>query len=57
MAKKGIGGVISGSIILFLGAIIITAGVGGRAMTNTFLIEPMVGSTLQDIEDQALPAL
>lgn len=57
MAKKGIGGVISGSIILFLGAIIITAGVGGRAMANSFLIEPMVGSTLQDIEDQALPAL
>ena len=57
MAKKGIGGVISGSIILFLGAIIITAGVGGRAMANTFLIEPMVGSTLQDIEDQALPEL
>ncbi|MHA1111224.1 MAG: hypothetical protein ACTSRE_08980, partial [Promethearchaeota archaeon] len=48
---------ISGSIILFLGAIIITAGVGGRAMANTFLIEPMVGSTLQDIEDQALPQL
>lgn len=57
MAKKGIGGVISGSIILFLGAIIITAGVGGRAMANSFLIEPMVGSTLQDIEDQALPQL
>jgi hypothetical protein len=49
--------VISGSIILFLGAIIITAGVGGRAMANSFLIEPMVGSTLQDIEDQALPPL
>ncbi|TFG20477.1 MAG: hypothetical protein EU530_03165 [Promethearchaeota archaeon] len=57
MAKKGIGGVISGSIILFLGAIIITAGVGGRAMANSFLIEPMVGSTLGDIEAQAIPAL
>ncbi len=57
MAKKGIGGVIMGSIVLFLGAIIITAGVGGRAAANTFLIEPMVGSTLQDIEDQAIPAL
>jgi hypothetical protein len=57
MAKKGIGGVITGSIILFLGAIIITAGVGGRVAVNTFLVEPMVGSTFQDIEDQAIPEL
>jgi hypothetical protein len=57
MAKKGIGGVITGSIILFLGAIIITSGVAGRAAANSFLIEPMVASTLQDIEDEALPAL
>ena len=57
MAKKGIGGVIAGSIVLFLGAIIITAGVGGRVAANSFLIEPMVGTTFQDIEDQALPTL
>jgi hypothetical protein len=57
MAKKGIGGVITGSIILFLGAIIITAGVGGRMAANTFLIEPMVAETFQTVQDEAIPML
>ncbi|MBN2155203.1 MAG: hypothetical protein JW776_04115 [Candidatus Lokiarchaeota archaeon] len=57
MAKKGIGGVITGSIVLFLGAIIITAGVGGRVGVNTFLIEPYVGEAFNMIEEMAIPEI
>ena len=57
MARKGIGGIIFGSFIIFLGAVVITGGIVARPVVNNYLIEPMTDDAFTQIETMVLTDL